>query len=289
MGDMPTGFVQNNWFPVSSFKAFKLQHVCTPTLKNMKSKILTILSFNKKPGYKKFFLIVCSAMLLVVSPSCHHKDNGPRPVKAHDFLASSSYDNLIIEACFMEGYKPSDAAIEQVRSFLNARMNKPAGISIEQRMITSPGETRYTLSEIEAIEKKNRTRWTNGRTLTVFVLFTDGDFSDNAQVLGMAYGATSIVIFEHTVKDVSGDIGQPPVSSLETTILEHEFGHLMGLVDNGSKMIQDHASNGKHCNVQDCLMYYAVETTDIVSNLLGGNIPKLDAKCLEDLRANGGK
>ncbi|HEY0356753.1 MAG TPA: hypothetical protein VGC29_11140, partial [Flavisolibacter sp.] len=71
----------------------------------------------------------------------------------------------------------------------------------------------------------------------------------------------------------------------------HEVGHLLGLVDIGSPMQTPHkdADHGSHCNNNSCLMYYASETTDILGLLLTGNIPGLDANCIADLRANGGK
>ncbi|GAB0155237.1 hypothetical protein CHRYSEOSP005_04980 [Chryseobacterium sp. Alg-005] len=36
-------------------------------------------------------------------------------------------------------------------------------------------------------------------------------------------------------------------------------------------------------------MYYASETTDILSFLNTNNIPQLDTNCKADLKANGGK
>ena len=36
-------------------------------------------------------------------------------------------------------------------------------------------------------------------------------------------------------------------------------------------------------------MYYATETSDIFGTLVTDDIPQLDAQCLMDLRANGGK
>ena len=41
--------------------------------------------------------------------------------------------------------------------------------------------------------------------------------------------------------------------------------------------------------LRTCLMYYATETSDIFGLLVTGNIPTLDAQCLADLHANGGK
>jgi hypothetical protein len=36
-------------------------------------------------------------------------------------------------------------------------------------------------------------------------------------------------------------------------------------------------------------MYYATETTDVLGFLVTGNIPALDANCINDLKVNGGK
>jgi predicted Zn-dependent protease len=70
--------------------------------------------------------------------------------------------------------------------------------------------------------------------------------------------------------------------------MKHEFGHLMGLVDQGSPMQNDHkdADHGAHCINPSCLMYHAVETTGIDGT---NTIPELDAQCAVDLKANGGK
>lgn len=74
---------------------------------------------------------------------------------------------------------------------------------------------------------------------------------------------------------------------LFTTLLQHEFGHLLGLVDQGSPMQHSHrdTDNGAHCDNRSCLMYYAVET-DAASAAI---TPLLDAACRADLKANGGK
>jgi len=74
-------------------------------------------------------------------------------------------------------------------------------------------------------------------------------------------------------------------------VATHELGHVLGLVDLGSAMQQTHkdAAHGNHCDVTSCLMFWSVNTSDFVANLLGGTIPTPDAKCAADLTANGGK
>ena len=46
----------------------------------------------------------------------------------------------------------------------------------------------------------------------------------------------------------------------------------------------------KHCDVEDCLMYWAAETDSGLDNLMGNSsAPQLDSQCIADLQANGGK
>ena len=72
---------------------------------------------------------------------------------------------------------------------------------------------------------------------------------------------------------------------MESTVLEHEFGHLMGLVNLGTpeKITHQDVAHGNHCTDPNCLMYWEKEFS------MAGFVPKLDSNCLNDLRGNGGK
>jgi hypothetical protein len=218
---------------------------------------------------------------------------GNNGVTPNDFLSSRNYDKMTVEVQYIAGYQPSSATVSNLTTFLQSRLNKPGGINVTQKAISISGKSSYSLTDIEAIEHANRTQNTSGSTVTAYVFFVDGDYAGNAgssQVLGITYGNSSIVIFEKTIQSLSGGVGQPSVSTLESTVSEHEFGHVLGLVNNGTSMQSSHQDtpHGKHCTSTSCLMYYSVETSDVVANLLGG-IPSLDANCLNDLHGNGGR
>jgi hypothetical protein len=226
------------------------------------------------------------------------KDNetvkNPNNVVPNDFLSGSYYNKMIVEIQYVNGFAPSTSTVNSLISFLQQRLNKPSGISVVQTAISAPGKTTYSLDEAASIEASNRTQATNGHTLTAYFIFLDGEYSansGNSKILGVAYAPTSMVIFEKTVRDFSGGATQPPVATLETIVVEHEFSHLLGLVDNATAMQTPHrdSAHGKHCDNQNCLMYYLAETSNIVANVAGGNLPVLDANCLADLKANGGK
>lgn len=218
-------------------------------------------------------------------------------IKPNDFLSGENYDRLIVEVASVKEFEPTGEALNNLKAFLESRLNKNGGIGVVPASIPSPGKAAYSLDDIKKIEQEYRTLFSDpeDKKLTAWFFFADVDYAENegdSKVLGIAYGPTSMVIFEKTVREFSGERGQPSTPVLETTVTEHEFGHILGLVNNGTKMVVNHqdVTHGKHCNNPDCLMYWAAEHSGPVINFLtGGIIPALDQNCLNDLITNGGK
>jgi hypothetical protein len=245
---------------------------------------------------KKTVLFLFLAALVPFSDACKrdYREN-ILSVKPEHFLSSSKFEKLEVEIVYVEGYQPTQQAIDHLTNLLSARLNKPAGIFVHMRGVGSPAKTSFSTEDLREVEKRHRSEFTKGKTISAFVFFADAPYagnSGNSQALGVAYGSTSIGIFQKTVQDFSGGFGQPERFLLEATTIEHEFGHLFGLVDYGTDMQTAHKdeAHGHHCTNEDCLMYYLAETSDFISNLLPGSpVPEFDANCLSDLRANGGK
>ncbi|MGN6567683.1 MAG: M12 family metallo-peptidase, partial [Flavipsychrobacter sp.] len=183
---------------------------------------------------------------------------------------------------------PDPTTMNDVVAILNTVCNK-TNITYTTTAIAANGNV-LTQNDVMSIEKQNRVNYTSGNTLSIYVLITDNNFLTK-DVLGFAYRNTSICLFGKTIYDNSGGLGQPNRIIMEENVLEHELGHLMGLVNLGSSMQTNHvdAAHANHCNNKSCLMYYAAESTDLVSLLMTGGALSLDANCLADLHANGGK
>jgi hypothetical protein len=214
---------------------------------------------------------------------------------AHDLLSSDRFKSLLVEIQYVQGYAPTQASLDSLKNFLEERLNKPNGIQIVvDAPIASNGQGRFSIQDVRSIEDSHRLYYSSGEQLAVYFLFLDGSSTSDTssfQILGQSHRSTSMVIYEKPIQSDSGGIGRPSTSVLEATILMHEFGHILGLVNTGTEPQTQHqdTANGAHCNNQNCLMYYAVDTTDFLANLLGGSIPQLDANCIQDLQANGGK
>lgn len=246
----------------------------------MKNKYITIVL-----AFGVAFLPFCNKN----SPTSYSNNKGVGG-SANDLLSEAKYTSVSVEIQYMTGFAPDASAVNLLKDFLSARLNKSGGITIVQKEISAASNAALSVQQVADIEKNNRTVFTSGKELGVYFLFTNGEYTDG-KVLGVAYNNTSMCIFGKTIHDNSGNVGQASRTKLTTTVLEHEFGHILGLVDVGTAMQTNHkdSPNGAHCNNKNCLMYYAAETTDVLGLLLTGNIPTLDANCLNDLKLNGGK
>jgi len=235
-----------------------------------------------------FSIMACKKKETTYSPN-KELNNKPVGASANDLLTSNKYKALRIEINYMPGYEPDMDAYVHLSNRLNTFLNK-VDISIISGEIPAASSTTLSIDQIRTIEEQNRTVYNTDTMIGVYLLYTNGNFTDD-KVLGAAYRNTSMVLFGKKIHDNSGAVGQASRTKLEATVLEHEFGHLLGLVDLGSTMQTNHkdASHGNHCNNTDCLMYYAAETTDILGFLLTGNILPFDANCISDMHANGGK
>ena len=115
------------------------------------------------------------------------------------------------------------------------------------------------------------------------------DDSGNLKVLGEAYRASSMVVFQGSIKSVSGGLGQPSADIVESAVVAHEYGHVLGLVNISTPMVTPHqdTAHGAHDTNTKCLMYYLNNSSaGLAGNLLsGGTVPDFDAQCRADLAA----
>ena len=238
-----------------------------------------------------FFFVACKKETTFSNnPGADDLHNKAVGYTANQLLSSGTYKSLKIEVQYMTGYAPDASALNHLQNILNTYLNKPSGISIVTKEISPSSSATLSIDQVRTLEEQNRTVFTTGDQLGVYFLYTNGNFTDN-KVLGAAFRNTSMVIFGKTIHDNSGALGQTSRTKLEGTVLDHEFGHILGLVDLGSTMQTNHkdATHDSHCSNTNCLMYYASETTDILGFLLTGNIPPFDANCIADMHTNGGK
>jgi hypothetical protein len=238
-------------------------------------------------------------LMLAIAFSCDKEDPVPpyvvnNSVKPVDFLTEKQYQVLNIEVAYVEGYQPTEIALDNLVAFFKQRLNKSGGITITQRTIPATGRVSIDIDVVREIEKSHRKLVTSGSVLTAWVMFLDAEYSkstENQKVLGITYGASSMAIFEKSVHTYTSP-EQPARRLLETMIMDHEAGHILGLVNSGTPMAAPHqdTAHGSHCSNTECLMYWETESNlSLIDILDDESVPTLDAACIADLKAAGGK
>ncbi|UII78565.1 hypothetical protein [Flagellimonas sp. CMM7] len=243
---------------------------------------------------------------------------------ANDFLSNDNFDRLLVEIGYVEGFQPTGQTVSNFEDYLRERTFKQ-NIEFSFKSLSSPDEETLVLDEIAELENENRTAYNNGTTLAIYIYFadapSDGDDLDEGLVtLGAVYRNTSMVIYESTIRDLASRSSLITVTDVETATLNHEFGHLFGLVNLGTVPVNDHEDPDaeNHCDVPGCLMRaelqfgaptarsLAAKGSVLTSpcNLSGDSmlklletrtssglaaVPVLDAECILDLQSNGGR
>lgn len=211
---------------------------------------------------------------------------------AEAFLEGDSYSTLNLEIDYMEGYEPTQRGLDSLKTFLERHLNK-ANINIGiPNSIQARGQNAYSADNIRLLEEDHRDHFTStgSDTLWAYFIIVDGEYTEQ-NVLGIAYYNTSMAFFGQTIAENSGGIGQDNQYEIEGTVFRHEFGHVLGLVNVGTPMQQDHQdeANGHHCTQENCVMYFQTNTTDFFINTMDGPLPDLLEFCKQDIQANGGK
>ncbi|GAB5401405.1 MAG: hypothetical protein Aureis2KO_29900 [Aureisphaera sp.] len=215
---------------------------------------------------------------------------------AEEILGSDLYTRLTIELAYSTTFEPTEIAKTNFRNFIEGLVNKPGGVNFVETPIQDQPGAPFSIEEIRNIEDDIRTQYTEGNNLAVFVFFSNGRSSNDTETtvtLGTAYRNTSMVIYETTLKALTqSDPELLPI--LESTVLNHEFGHILGLTNIlGDDIHQNHEDPAaeKHCIVDNCLMYF--DATNVGRSTLQrfmqrAMVPELDPLCTADIQAKGG-
>ncbi|MFW6052031.1 MAG: hypothetical protein ACODAU_12715 [Myxococcota bacterium] len=222
------------------------------------------------------------------------------PERLQRYIRSDSDTRLVLEVDYVEGFEPYGGTGAEVASRLEAVLDKPDGVEMTlDQTIPGKGTGEAWTSEelLDLAEETNDLSVPDG-TVKIHVMFLDGQDESTGEggtVLGLAWNHLHIAIYKESIEESCTSFPLP-VSGLceavELSILIHEIGHTIGLVDNGLPMQTDHKDpdHGAHDVNEDCIMYWAYEGENPIEFIndglgTGGSAPGFDQACLDDIAA----
>ena len=200
----------------------------------------------------------------------------------YEILQSDKYPRLHIEIDYVTEYAPDSDAVDLLKQRIEETTDKTS-ISVSQNSFGST-DSSYSLEEILDIEKAQRDRYKSGNTFIIHILYLNGEYQDNDQTLGLAYKGSSFVIFKEKIEDAAFLLIS--AEDIEKSVLVHEYGHLVALVNNGYESPHDHEDpdHPNHSNNDESVMYWAIESQDIANQIDGEPPNNFDSDDLDDLR-----
>jgi hypothetical protein len=196
---------------------------------------------------------------------------------------------LVVEVDWIQGSRPSNQTEEGIREFLEryARPMRGVRVVLDEEIsalgpgVPIPGNRMLTDLQIRELAQRHRSLRPEGEAESIYLLFIPLWLPDGSgRQRGEAFVEESFAVVatdrvqEEGVLAISG-------SEVERFVVQHELGHLLGLVSNPQ---HEHAG---HCTNPTCIMYPEPDLRSVVANwwrAFSGRLPsKLDADCERDL------
>ncbi len=236
-------------------------------------------------------LLVASLFVLA---GCTDFLDGITPTRAEPshYVSDDEFSSWIIEVDYVEDARPPQSALDLLKQRMTSVVSKPSGITVHLDDAIPDTGGRHTTQTIQALADEHRDdKHGDAGIAHTYVIYLDGRWAENEDVLGVAFGGDMVALFSERIEQASNILVSS--TTVHRAVLVHELGHIIGLVDNGIPMVNNHEDpeHPGHSDNQNSVMYWAVETTNIV-NLVrnGGTIPTdFDADDRADLCAAGGR
>ena len=190
-------------------------------------------------------------------------------------LHDDKYTSMVIEIDYAEGFEPEDSSIDLLQLRLDQICDKPDGITITKTKTVFEIDDTWTADDVrsEAYRTRSASPYFQTDVLTWHILMPAGEYSDDS-VLGVAVNAADIAVFKSTIQDSENIISRPSAEEIENSVMLHEIGHLLGLVNCVYQSDIDHEDpeHPKHSNNEDSVMHWAIESSSI-GNIIDGELP----------------
>jgi hypothetical protein len=189
---------------------------------------------------------------------------------ARVLLRSTPARRLLVEVAYVSGRKPTQQALEHLTTILRREARKPDGIAVVAGAQMPGSTSSYSLADIVGLESKYRHLHSGGTVATIWIAALNGDYAGGSGTLGLAFEATAAALFEDQIQQAANVFVS--AGAIERSVITHETGHLLGLVNIGYHSAYDHEDpqHPHHSKYQSSVMYWAIEDTSIATILSGG-------------------
>lgn len=210
-----------------------------------------------------------------------------------DYIRNTGFHTLKIELDKEISLGPRDGAAEELIEALSGVLDKPGGIVIveDENDLPAADDGVWTFSELRALARDRVGIEESDGEISLHTMWLGGEY-EQSNVVGIAWGNRHLAMFGERIERACNGllIGALTCSLAEATIWTHEVGHVIGLVDRGTPMVNDHKDpdHPAHDISRESVMYWAYDGTnftELVAALTGDAVIPWGEECERDLAA----
>ncbi|MFT5224159.1 MAG: hypothetical protein ACI867_002491 [Glaciecola sp.] len=200
-------------------------------------------------------------------------------------MLRGSISRLIVEVDVQQGLTVTQSAVDHLIATMRQLADKPGGVQLAGGNTFASDRTEWTSAQLREAAKANRSNFSGGDTVVVYVLYTRGGFfadGEQTSAIGVAYNSSEFAVFPERWSGLSL-LGSD--AAIERAVLVHEWGHLLSLVNIGYTSEIDHedAEHRGHSRNKSSVMYFAIESTLIGQVFSGAPPDSFDDADLADI------
>jgi len=229
------------------------------------------------------------------SPIDAARDSDPGSFAA-DFLRAAHFRSIVVEVDYPAGRPPCPEALELLGRRLQDHCDKPGGVTVvlDDAIATEAFVPVIGHDQLRSLEDSYRDAYASDKAseAVLYVVCVPGASDRDTtteKVVGLSFGASSLALY------LDGcDRGADPLATtaeMQATVLVHEMGHLLGLVNNGVPMVTPHEDpeEAHHDADESCVLHHHVKVSRQGPDLDDDEFAAFCPHCAEDMRAFGGR
>ena len=184
---------------------------------------------------------------------------------------------IVYQLMVQSGMTPASSSVDHVVAVLRQVSGKSVDV---QTVALAPGPDVWASRQLNAHADAHARTTSSGDAAVLNVLFVRGRHEQGESILGVASRADVLTMFPDQYRNLGAGLNP---QAIETSLLMHETGHLLGLVGHVVRPDRQDPDHPGHSPNKGSVMYWAVETDDIISAFIGAPPKEFDAEDRADL------
>ena len=209
-------------------------------------------------------IVIIAALITYSFVPAYAKERGDlyQPYEYSQMLLEGEpYPEVVIEYDYMEGQEPDETSMNILEEKVERYTDKESVETVvDQEIDFEDRSASYDSNDISELKDKYQDHERGGNQIPIHVLYLNGVWEDNPDVLGLSQRPEQIVIFSSVISNIERE-NDLESAEIETPVLVHEFGHLLSLVGLNYESDHEDEEYPHHCDESagDCVMAGSVE------------------------------